>query len=190
MERNKKCYGLTWILEGAALKSFQKFLWWNWNILDEIVKYPSRMVVQIVSSWWVVSTLSSANPSSILLPGETLPGFQDLYPLIDSQIEIIVPIEPQRRTNGTSGTGTSIKHLKAVPSKTKKAPKRGNFHSPLWSYLIGTIDYILAPTKHLENFRNIGPLFLREEFFRSERYSSFISDSQVVSWQAFGIKVL
>ena len=48
-----------------------------------------------------------------------------------AQIGILVPIEPQRRTNGTSGTGSSIKHLKAVPFKTKKAPKRGNFHSPM-----------------------------------------------------------
>jgi hypothetical protein len=48
-----------------------------------------------------------------------------------TQIGILVPIEPQRRTNGTSGTGSSIKHLKAVPFKTKKAPKRGNFHSPM-----------------------------------------------------------
>jgi len=47
------------------------------------------------------------------------------------QIGILVPIEPQRRTNGTSGTGSSMKHLKAVPFKTKKAPKRGNFHSPM-----------------------------------------------------------
>ncbi len=75
------------------------------------------------------------------------------------QIGILVLIEPQRRTNGTSGTGSSIKHLKAVPFKTKKAPKRGNFHSPMWTYLIRTIDYILAPTKHLENFINI--VFLR-----------------------------
>jgi hypothetical protein len=73
----------------------------------------------------------------------------------DTQIGILVPIEPQRRTNGTSGTGSSIKHLKAVPFKTKKAPKRGNFHSPMLTYLIRTIDYILAPTKHLENFITI-----------------------------------
>ena len=38
--------------------------------------------------------------------------FRDLV----TQIGILVPIELQRRTNGTSGTGSSIKHLKAVPS--------------------------------------------------------------------------
>ncbi len=76
-----------------------------------------------------------------------------------AQIGILVPIEPQRRTNGTSGTGSSIKHLKAVPSKTKKAPKRGNCHSSSWKKLIRTIYYILAPTKHLEYFITI--VFLR-----------------------------
>jgi hypothetical protein len=50
---------------------------------------------------------------------------------IISQIEILFPIEPQRRTNGTSGTGSSIKHLKAVPFKRKKEPKREKFHSPM-----------------------------------------------------------
>ncbi len=51
-----------------------------------------------------------------------------------TQIGILVPIVPERRNNGTSETGSSIKHLKAVPSKTKKAPKRGNCHSPLKTY--------------------------------------------------------
>ena len=39
--------------------------------------------------------------------------------LLSAQIGILVPIEPQRRTNGMSGTGSSIKNLKAIPSKTK-----------------------------------------------------------------------
>ena len=95
-----------------------------------------------------------------------------------SQIGILVPIEPQRRTNGTSGTGPSIKHLKAVPFKTKKAPKRGNFHSPMWTYLIRTIHFILAPTQHLENFITI--VFLREN-----NDSTLINRvSQIAQWVA------
>ena len=98
------------------------------------------------------------------------------------QIGILVPIEPQRRTNGTSGTGSSIKHLKAVPFKTKKAPKCGNFHRPMWTYLIRTIDYILAPTKHLENFITI-------VFLRGNNESNLINRdvnrvSQIAQWAA------
>ena len=77
---------------------------------------------------------------------------------LPSQIGILVPIEPQRRTNWTSETGSSIKYLKADSSKTKKAPKRSNCHSSLWTYLIRTIYYILAPTKQLENFIIMVPL--------------------------------
>jgi hypothetical protein len=76
----------------------------------------------------------------------------NLSPLNTSQIGILVPIKPQRRSNGTPETGSSINYLKKSLLKPKKATKRGNFHSPLWTYLIRTIDYILAPTKHLENF--------------------------------------
>jgi hypothetical protein len=61
--------------------------------------------------------------------------------------------------------GPSIKHLKAIPSKTKKAPKRGNCHSPLWTHLIGTINYILAPTKHLENFIITVPFVFTREYY-------------------------
>ena len=104
-----------------------------------------------------------------------------LWCIMQTQIGILVPIEPQRRTNGTSGTGSSIKHLKAVPFKTKKAPKRGNFHSPMWTYLIRTIDYILAPTKHLENFITI-------VFLRGNNDSSLINREvnvcQIAQWVA------
>jgi hypothetical protein len=41
--------------------------------------------------------------------------------VLSTQIGILVPIESQGRTNGTTETGSSIKHLKAVLSKTKKA---------------------------------------------------------------------
>lgn len=82
-----------------------------------------------------------------------------------SQIGILVPIGNQRRTNGTCETGSNITHLKAVPSKAKKNPKRGNFHSPLLMYLIRTVYCILAPTKHLGNFTIIVPIvFTRGSF--------------------------
>ena len=47
-----------------------------------------------------------------------------------TQIGILVPIESQRRTNGTSETGSSIKHVKAVPSKTKKHQSAAIFTVP------------------------------------------------------------
>ncbi len=74
-----------------------------------------------------------------------------------------------------------MKHLKAVPFKTKKAPKRGNFHSPMWTYLIRTIHFILAPTQHLENFITI-------VFLRGNNDSTLINrdfnTSQIAQWVA------
>jgi hypothetical protein len=58
---------------------------------------------------------------------------------------------------------------------------RGNFHSPMWTYLIRTIDYILAPTKHLENFITIF-------FLRGNNESTLINRgdnvSQIAQWVA------
>ena len=77
-----------------------------------------------------------------------------------------------------------------VPFKTKKAPKRGNFHSPMWRYLICTIYYIFAPTKHLENFITIVRFVFTRVTLSNKQGFYYISDSSVGSWMAYGINCL
>ena len=142
-----RCWYLRWLLDGVGLH-FSHFIY---------SLFENRMTVaesRMTPRWrgHCLCCMPLFGLLTFLLSVENSP-----------QIGILVPIEPQWRNNGTSGTGSSIKHLKAVPFKTKKAPKRGNFHSPMWTYLIRTIYYILAPTKHLENVTMIVPFFQRGE---------------------------
>jgi hypothetical protein len=71
--------------------------------------------------------------------------------LASLQIEILILIEPQRRTN-LSETVSSIKHLKAVLSKTKKVPNQTIVTVPCERNL--SVPFILFRLQQLYFLRN------------------------------------